>query len=105
MSDGKTEVYRGMRKSSYLNDIQIKRDELFDKYMKLSKQLMVVTKNLATATKEKNAFGRRKTNYDYVAVQEQKIFEIEIRMDETEKLINKLDIDFDKVSKKSLREF
>ena len=105
MSDGRTEAYRGMRKSAYLNDIQIKRDDLFDEYMNLSKRLMLVTKNLVNATKEKNVFGRRKTNYDYVTEQEQLRFEIEIRMDETEKLINKLDIEFDKASKKPLREF
>jgi len=105
MSDGRTEAYRSMRKSAYLNDIQIKKDDLFDEYMKLSKRLMSVTKNLVSATKEKNVFGRRKTNYDYVTEQEQLRFEIEIRMDETEKLIHKLDLEFQENIKKPLKEF
>jgi hypothetical protein len=106
MSDGLTEAWRMSRKITYLNSIELKKDELFDSYKELTKRLLIVSKNLAYASRSKmNIFGKWKPDYEYIKELEKLRFEIEIRLEETEKLINKLDNEYIEVEKKPLKDF
>lgn len=106
MSDGISECMRMSRKTTYLDRIELKKDELFDNYKTLTKRLLITSKNLSKATRSKETiFGKVVPDYNSIKKYEKNLYEIDIRLDETEKLINKLDKEYKMIEKKPLKEF
>ena len=106
MSDGLTEARRSMRKGQYLNGIELKKDELFDYYKSCVNDLMIITNNiLYHTTSDVNIFNKKKPNYQKIEEQKIQLIIVKTKMEETQKLINKLDISYKEALEKPSREF
>ena len=105
MSDGRTDAYRSMRKSTYLESIELEKDTLMDEYMKLTDELITITNSIVDdATIRKTWFGR-KPDYKLIEKSKIKYIEIKTKLGEKEKIIEQLDRDFKETLEKPLKEF
>jgi len=82
MSDGKTEARRSCRKNTYLNSIELQKDQLFDEYMEATEEYMELSIF---------KFGSRKI--------------IKGRLSYIKHLIEQLDIEYKEGQDKPLKEF
>ncbi len=100
MSDGITESHRYMRKETYLNEIELTRDRLFDQYMELTRELLDLT-DLLIGVNNSFSFMKRKTIKKY----EKDLIILRTKLNETHKLINKLDVEHQDADKRPLKSF
>ena len=106
MSDGLTEAWRSTRKFNYLESIELKKDQIFDKYIMLSEEMVQMTKNIVTFSKSnKGWFGKPKPDYVMLAKVENEIKVLEIQMKESLKLVQMLDVEYEEAELKPTKYF
>ena len=106
MSDGRTDAYRGMRKATYLEQIELKKDNLFDEHLELTNDLIIYSSEVIDVVDTKKTFfGSKKIDYKEFDRLNKKIFELKIKLREKEKLIKQLDREYKDALSKPLKEF
>ena len=105
MSDGLTESMRSGRKYTYLNSIEIKKDDLFDQYKIYTKELIKKIDRLKYYSRSKHTFFSKTVDYNRFDYTIREIREIEIRIEELDKQIQLLDTEYKEVEKRELKSF
>ena len=106
MSDGITEARRSMRKGQYLNSIELKKDELFDYYIECTNKLINTAQKINFFSKNnKTVFGKNKPDYHSLSLLEKDLLVVTTQLNETQKLINKLDLSYKEALEKPSSEF
>jgi len=106
MSDGLTESYRTSRKETYLNKIELKKDQVFDQYKEYTKELLVKIGRLKYYSRcNKTFFGDDTIDYKKFDIVLVEIREIEIRIEELDKIIIQLDTEYQEAMERPLKSF
>jgi len=105
MSDGRTESIRWGRKCAYLENITIKKDEVFDRYRFLLDKAIQISKSMTEYKNSINIIGLKFHDKEKFIIMEKELINIEKEKFHLEELLLKFDNKYKKAEQKPLREF